>query len=188
MWRSTSWHRSSRWPTTRSSTSAAERRGGLKRRSHPAQSACWQLACHRGEFIAAQSPYIGQPHSFASRFSSRHDKRGNLVFTDGHAEALAGDKVVCPISPNSSKAWFPLTTRGCWTLSPPDAPKLESAHPRRWVRSSAAFSSRCGRRRLAAVRIGEQFMPGAAIGTGRGRPPTRMACAAPAHQGGPAHR
>jgi prepilin-type processing-associated H-X9-DG protein len=37
---------------------------------------------------------LGQPSSFATRFVPRHDKRGNLVFADGHAETFAGKDVI----------------------------------------------------------------------------------------------
>ena len=37
---------------------------------------------------------LGQPASYADRFSARHRKGGNLVFADGHAEWFQGYKVV----------------------------------------------------------------------------------------------
>ena len=76
------------------------------------------------KFIAAQSTYNGQPHAFASRFSARHEKRGNIVFGDGHAEAMPGEKVVCTSGPNAGKAWFPQAEGVSWTLSPSDDPNL----------------------------------------------------------------
>lgn len=41
-----------------------------------------------------QTEYNGQPKAFASRFSARHGKAGNLVFADGHAQTYPGNKVV----------------------------------------------------------------------------------------------
>ncbi|HTD68005.1 MAG TPA: prepilin-type N-terminal cleavage/methylation domain-containing protein [Candidatus Limnocylindria bacterium] len=47
------------------------------------------------EFFPGQSGTdLGQPSSFATRFVARHDRRGNLVFIDGHAETLKGSDVV----------------------------------------------------------------------------------------------
>ncbi|MBM3870616.1 MAG: DUF1559 domain-containing protein [Verrucomicrobia bacterium] len=91
----------------------------------PSRGVCLLESGVPGEakFIAAQSTYNGQPHVFASRFSARHDKRGNLVFADGHAEAMNGEKVVCTTGANAGKAWFPQTTVS-WTLSPSDDPNL----------------------------------------------------------------
>jgi len=37
---------------------------------------------------------LGQPASYASRFSPRHGKGGNLVFADGHADWFPGNRVV----------------------------------------------------------------------------------------------
>ncbi len=37
---------------------------------------------------------LGQPSSYAPRFVPRHDRRGNLVFADGHAETFAGKDVI----------------------------------------------------------------------------------------------
>ncbi len=37
---------------------------------------------------------LGQPSSYATRFVARHERRGNLVFVDGHAETLRGSEVV----------------------------------------------------------------------------------------------
>jgi prepilin-type processing-associated H-X9-DG protein len=38
---------------------------------------------------------LGQPSSYANRFAGRrHGTAGNIVFADGHAETLAGNKVV----------------------------------------------------------------------------------------------
>ncbi len=92
----------------------------------PSRTVCLLESGVTGEakFIAAQSGYNGQPHVFASRFSARHDKRVNIVFADGHAEAMAGEKVVCTTGANAGKAWFPQAEAVCWTLSPSDDPNL----------------------------------------------------------------
>jgi len=58
---------------------------------------------------AFQAPYTGQPKSFASQFSGRHNRAGNIVFADGHALTLAGKEVVemNPTSPFRGQAIFP---------------------------------------------------------------------------------
>jgi prepilin-type processing-associated H-X9-DG protein len=43
---------------------------------------------------------LGQPSSFADRFSPRHSKGGNLAFADGHVTWFPGNKVV-ETNPNS---------------------------------------------------------------------------------------
>ncbi len=62
---------------------------------------------------------LGQPASYASRFSARHNRSGNLVFADGHAETLKGNKVVETTSgsPNKGKAILP-QTQIVWTADP----------------------------------------------------------------------
>jgi prepilin-type processing-associated H-X9-DG protein len=37
---------------------------------------------------------LGQPSSYATRFVARHERRGNIVFVDGHAETFRGNEVV----------------------------------------------------------------------------------------------
>lgn len=66
---------------------------------------------------------LGQPASFANRFSARHSGVGNLVFTDGHTETLIGRKVVetTPGSPNKGKAILP-QTQVVWTADPNSNP------------------------------------------------------------------
>jgi prepilin-type N-terminal cleavage/methylation domain-containing protein/prepilin-type processing-associated H-X9-DG protein len=65
---------------------------------------------------------LGQPSSYASRFSARHDGRGNLAFVDGHAESLRGNEVVETRSgPFRGKAIIP-QTRLIWTPHPDDNP------------------------------------------------------------------
>lgn len=62
---------------------------------------------------------LGQPASFASRFVARHRGVGNLVFTDGHAETLKGNRVVETTvgSPNKGKAILP-QMQLIWTTDP----------------------------------------------------------------------
>jgi prepilin-type N-terminal cleavage/methylation domain-containing protein/prepilin-type processing-associated H-X9-DG protein len=43
---------------------------------------------------AQESTHLGQPSAMANRFSARHLGMGNLTFSDGHAESIAGPKVV----------------------------------------------------------------------------------------------
>ncbi len=59
---------------------------------------------------------LGQPSSYASRFSARHQESGNLVFADGHAESLKGHLVVetRPGHPNRGRAIVP-QERVVWT-------------------------------------------------------------------------
>lgn len=62
---------------------------------------------------------LGQPSSYANRFSIRHGGRGNMVFWDGHAESFAGGEVVDRIpGPNYGLAIQP-QTRIVWDLCPP---------------------------------------------------------------------
>jgi len=70
-----------------------------------------------------QSLFNGQPHAFANRFATRHERQGNLVFADGHADHLKGNHVVetNPQSVNRGKAIMPQTSI-VWTLDPSDDP------------------------------------------------------------------
>lgn len=43
---------------------------------------------------AQEDANLGQPASYADRFSARHGKGGNLAFADGHVQWLPGNKVV----------------------------------------------------------------------------------------------
>lgn len=63
---------------------------------------------------------LGQPSSYASRFVARHDRRGNLVFVDGHVETFAGGEVVetspgpargKAIVPQEKIVWTPIPTQ-----------------------------------------------------------------------------
>lgn len=68
-------------------------------------------------------PDLGQPASYASRFSARHGKSGNLVFGDGHVESLKGNRVVETTtgSPNKGKAILP-QIQVIWTSDPNNSP------------------------------------------------------------------
>jgi prepilin-type processing-associated H-X9-DG protein len=58
--------------------------------------------------LAQATTDLGQPSSYASRFAARHDRYGNLVFIDGHAESFRGIEVVDTTSgPNRGKAILP---------------------------------------------------------------------------------
>jgi prepilin-type N-terminal cleavage/methylation domain-containing protein/prepilin-type processing-associated H-X9-DG protein len=46
------------------------------------------------KFSKYQSNYNGQPKAFASRFSARHGRAGNIAFFDGHVETMPANKVV----------------------------------------------------------------------------------------------
>ena len=52
------------------------------------------------KFCEYQSPYNGQPKAFASRFSGRHGRAGNIAFFDSHVQTMPGEKVV-DTDPNS---------------------------------------------------------------------------------------
>ncbi|MDB6121170.1 MAG: N-terminal cleavage protein [Pedosphaera sp.] len=68
---------------------------------------------------AQSSSDLGQPSSFASRFSARHNGSGNLTFADGHAACYKGNKVVetTPNNPNKGKAIMP-QVEIVWTIDP----------------------------------------------------------------------
>jgi prepilin-type processing-associated H-X9-DG protein len=69
------------------------------------------------KFDAAQATTeLGQPSSFASRFSTRHGGSGNLVFADGHAESVRV-MIETRVGPNRGKAILP-QTRVIWTPDP----------------------------------------------------------------------
>jgi prepilin-type N-terminal cleavage/methylation domain-containing protein/prepilin-type processing-associated H-X9-DG protein len=63
---------------------------------------------------------LGQPSAFASRFVSRHDKRGNLVFIDGHAESFLGNQVIeTRIAPGLTRGGAIMPqTRIVWSADP----------------------------------------------------------------------
>ena len=66
---------------------------------------------------------LGQPASFASRFSARHRGMGNLVFADGHAQVFKGSQVVETRvgSPNKGRAILP-QEQIIWTTDPSISP------------------------------------------------------------------
>jgi prepilin-type N-terminal cleavage/methylation domain-containing protein/prepilin-type processing-associated H-X9-DG protein len=61
---------------------------------------------------------LGQPSAFASRFVTRHAKRGTLAFADGHVECLPGTDVV-----REGMAEFP-QKKIIWTSDPAVNPNL----------------------------------------------------------------
>jgi len=88
----------------------------------PTQTVMFQENRLKGEpkVDAAQTDSeLGQPASYANRFSARHRGVGNLVFTDGHAETLKGNRVVetAATSPNKGRAILP-QTQVIWTANP----------------------------------------------------------------------
>ncbi len=102
------------------------RQGNIQR---PTQTVVFQENRLKGEYMVDASqagngdPDLGQPASYASRFSARHNKTGNLVFADGHAESLKGNKVVetTPGNPNKGKAILP-QNQIVWTADPSVSP------------------------------------------------------------------
>jgi prepilin-type N-terminal cleavage/methylation domain-containing protein/prepilin-type processing-associated H-X9-DG protein len=70
------------------------------------------------KFHAKQSPYNGQPHAFASRFSARHGGYGVIAFADGGAAAIHGSKVV---DTTAGKAIFP-AGEVVWCTDPTEDP------------------------------------------------------------------
>jgi prepilin-type N-terminal cleavage/methylation domain-containing protein/prepilin-type processing-associated H-X9-DG protein len=66
---------------------------------------------------------LGQPASYASRFSARHRVMGNLVFADGHAQAFKGNQVVETRAGNANrgKAILP-QDQIVWTADPMVSP------------------------------------------------------------------
>ena len=65
---------------------------------------------------------LGQPSSYASRFVARHDRRGNLVFVDGHAASHDGNRVVeTTPGPYRGKAILP-QAEIVWTPDPSGNP------------------------------------------------------------------
>ncbi|MCI0539688.1 MAG: type II secretion system GspH family protein [Verrucomicrobiales bacterium] len=72
--------------------------------------------------LAQATTELGQPSSFANRFSVRHAGSGNLVFADGHAQSLRGSQVIeLRSGPNRGKAILP-QTRIIWTPDPESNP------------------------------------------------------------------
>ena len=71
-------------------------------------------------FPGQETTDLGQPSSFATRFVARHDRRGNLVFADGHAETMRGTDVVeTRTGPGLTRGGAIMPqTRLVWTANP----------------------------------------------------------------------
>ena len=61
---------------------------------------------------------LGQPSAYATRFVTRHRERGNLVFFDGHVDAMLGQEVV-----TEGYAILPQTAV-VWTADPEQDPNI----------------------------------------------------------------
>jgi len=46
----------------------------------------------------AQAQTLGSPQCYTTRFSARHNKGGNITFSDGHTSRFKYEYVVCPIN------------------------------------------------------------------------------------------
>jgi prepilin-type processing-associated H-X9-DG protein/prepilin-type N-terminal cleavage/methylation domain-containing protein len=68
---------------------------------------------------AQQDSDLGQPSSYANRFSARHQRGGNLAFADGHVQWYPGNKVV-QTDPASPLVGGPIVPPNeiLWDLSP----------------------------------------------------------------------
>jgi prepilin-type processing-associated H-X9-DG protein len=67
---------------------------------------------------------LGQSKAYANRFVGRHDRRGHLVFADGHAGSFPISKVQITTPGGSyGNAWFP-QTEIVWTPDPDTDPNL----------------------------------------------------------------
>jgi prepilin-type N-terminal cleavage/methylation domain-containing protein/prepilin-type processing-associated H-X9-DG protein len=67
---------------------------------------------------------LGQPMAYASRFIGRHDRRGNLVFADGHAGSFSiGTVQITTPGGSYGNAKFP-QTEIVWTPDPDTDPNL----------------------------------------------------------------
>jgi prepilin-type N-terminal cleavage/methylation domain-containing protein/prepilin-type processing-associated H-X9-DG protein len=72
----------------------------------------------------ATTTTLGQASSYASRWVARHDRRGNLIFIDGHAESFSINQVIDTTpGANFGKAKFP-QTEIVWTADPAMDPNL----------------------------------------------------------------
>ena len=88
--------------------------------SNPSRMALFMDAGVPGETLLPGQPnYDGRPHVYANRFSGRHEGRGNIVFFDGHVEAIQASRVVTPLG----QAFFPQTLTQ-WTCDPDLDPNL----------------------------------------------------------------
>jgi prepilin-type processing-associated H-X9-DG protein len=71
---------------------------------------------------APQPASLGQSKAFANRFVGRHEKRGNLVFIDGHAGSFSINTVQSTApGPSRGNAIIPQTDI-VWTADPNDNP------------------------------------------------------------------
>jgi prepilin-type N-terminal cleavage/methylation domain-containing protein/prepilin-type processing-associated H-X9-DG protein len=75
--------------------------------SHPSQLVIFSDERVRSDetpYAAPGSTYqsaIAEPHSYTTRFSSRHGGGGNITFTDGHAAWFKYGRVVIPVNGNN---------------------------------------------------------------------------------------
>lgn len=87
----------------------------------PARTVLFLEAGAPGEkkFCSGQSKFNGQPHAFASRFSTRHKNIGNLAMSDGSAMGWPGARVVetDPTDANFGGAMYP-QLEVVWTADP----------------------------------------------------------------------
>jgi len=79
----------------------------------PAKTVLFSEAGVFGEIPLPDQSYDGRPHVAPNRFSVRHNARGNVLFFDGHIEAVPAADVVAP----GAKAIFP-QTKIYWTCDP----------------------------------------------------------------------
>ena len=93
--------------------------------TRPADTVAFTEAGLPGEakFHARQAAYTGQPHAFANRFSARHGGNGNLIFADGHAQGMRGNRVLDTKagSPTEGRAFYP-QAEVIWTTDPASDP------------------------------------------------------------------
>ena len=77
---------------------------------------------------------LGQPSSHATRFVARHDRRGNLVFVDGHAETVrVADVIETRVAAGSTRGGAIMPqTRIVWTPDPSADPNCS-----RWLEPQA---------------------------------------------------
>jgi len=64
---------------------------------------------------ATKALTLGSPQCYTTRFSSRHNKGGNIAFTDGHSAWFKYDYVVLPLNSNGKQAADPGREDICWT-------------------------------------------------------------------------
>ena len=83
------------------------------------------VAFSENRMRADESPYfgdpakaatLGSPQCYTTRFSSRHNRGGNIVFSDGHAAWYKYDYVVLPQNSNGKFAADPGRTDIQWTF------------------------------------------------------------------------